>query len=157
MGLAFKLQESRFGQLTYMRVYQGTIKRRDQILDVTSGSNKKIAVPRLVRMTSDDMEEIDSAGAGEIVAMFGVECVSGATFVGGNRKLTMTSMFVPNPVISLSIVPKDRSKADKFTKVSALAFVCVLNAPGDDDTSAVGFAWAKLGRRPPSLAQQGTR
>ena len=64
VALAFKLEEGKFGQLTYMRVYQGTLKRGMNITNVNSG--KKIKVPRIVRMHSDDMEDIESAGAGEV-------------------------------------------------------------------------------------------
>ncbi|RXW17144.1 hypothetical protein EST38_g8711 [Candolleomyces aberdarensis] len=104
VGLAFKLEEGRYGQLTYMRVYQGTLKKSMQIWNARTG--KKIKVPRLVRMHSDEMEDVDSIGPGEICAMFGVECSSGDTFTDGTTSFSMTSMFVPDPVISLSIKPK---------------------------------------------------
>ncbi|MBW0496533.1 hypothetical protein O181_036248 [Austropuccinia psidii MF-1] len=104
VGLAFKLEEGRFGQLTYLRVYQGTLKRGNQIVNVRSG--KRVKVPRLVRMHSDEMEDVDQIKAGEICAMFGVECSSGDTFTDGSLQISMTSMFVPDPVISLSIRPK---------------------------------------------------
>ncbi|KAI5891779.1 translation elongation factor G [Schizophyllum commune H4-8] len=101
LGLAFKLEEGRFGQLTYMRVYQGTLKRAAIIYNARTG--KKVKVPRLVRMHSEEMEDVDSIGPGEICAMFGVECASGDTFTDGTTRLSMTSMFVPEPVISLAI------------------------------------------------------
>lgn len=104
VGLAFKLEEGRFGQLTYMRVYQGTLKKGMQIYNARTG--KKVKVPRLVRMHSDEMEDIESIGPGEICAIFGVECSSGDTFTDGSSSLTMTSMFVPEPVISLAIKAK---------------------------------------------------
>ncbi|KAH9809712.1 P-loop containing nucleoside triphosphate hydrolase protein [Melampsora americana] len=104
VGLAFKLEEGRFGQLTYLRVYQGTLKRGNQITNVRTG--KRVKVPRLVRMHSDEMEDVNEIKAGEICAMFGVECSSGDTFTDGTVQLSMTSMFVPDPVISLSIRPK---------------------------------------------------
>lgn len=104
VGLAFKLEEGRFGQLTYLRVYQGTLRRGHQIVNVRTG--KRVKVPRLVRMHSDEMEDVDQIKAGEICAMFGVECSSGDTFTDGSAQLSMTSMFVPDPVISLSIRPK---------------------------------------------------
>lgn len=103
VGLAFKLEESRFGQLTYIRVYQGTLKKSGTIWNVRTG--KKVKVPRLVRMHSDEMEDIESIGPGEICAIFGVECSSGDTFTDGTVNYSMTSMFVPEPVISLSIKP----------------------------------------------------
>ncbi|TIC06543.1 hypothetical protein E3Q08_00820 [Wallemia mellicola] len=103
VGLAFKLEEGRFGQLTYMRVYQGVLKRGGVIFNARTG--KKVKVPRLVRMHSNDMEDVESIGAGEICAMFGVECSSGDTFTDGTTSYTMTNMFVPDPVVSLSIKP----------------------------------------------------
>ncbi|KAG5335867.1 Elongation factor G, mitochondrial [Termitomyces sp. Mn162] len=101
VGLAFKLEEGRFGQLTYMRVYQGTLKKANTIYNARTG--KKVKVPRLVRMHSNEMEDVDSIGPGEICAMFGVECSSGDTFTDGSTSFSMTSMFVPEPVISLAI------------------------------------------------------
>ncbi|KAG8713025.1 Elongation factor G, mitochondrial [Ceratobasidium sp. 394] len=103
VGLAFKLEEGKYGQLTYMRVYQGSMKRGSVIYNARTG--KKVKVPRLVRMHSDDMEDIDEIGPGEICAIFGVECSSGDTFTDGTTSYSMTSMFVPDPVISLSIKP----------------------------------------------------
>lgn len=87
VGLAFKLEEGRFGQLTYMRVYQGTLKKAMQIWNVRTG--KKVKVPRLVKMHSAEMEEVDSIGPGEICAMFGVECSSGDTFTDGTTSYSM--------------------------------------------------------------------
>ncbi|KIL60069.1 hypothetical protein M378DRAFT_84328 [Amanita muscaria Koide BX008] len=104
LGLAFKLEEGRYGQLTYMRVYQGTLKKGGIIFNARNG--KKVKVPRLVRMHSNEMEDVDSVGPGEICAMFGVECASGDTFTDGSTSLTMSSMFVPEPVISLAIKAK---------------------------------------------------
>ncbi|EDR02488.1 uncharacterized protein LACBIDRAFT_295443 [Laccaria bicolor S238N-H82] len=104
VGLAFKLEEGRFGQLTYMRVYQGTLKKGNQIYNARTG--KKVKVPRLVRMHSNEMEDIESIGPGEICAIFGVECSSGDTFTDGSTSFSMTNMYVPEPVISLSIKPK---------------------------------------------------
>ncbi|KAJ7132875.1 elongation factor G, mitochondrial [Mycena crocata] len=101
VGLAFKLEEGRFGQLTYMRVYQGSLKKANIIYNARTG--KRVKVPRLVRMHSNEMEDIDYIGPGEICAMFGVECSSGDTFTDGSTSFSMTSMFVPEPVISLAI------------------------------------------------------
>ncbi|KAA1473312.1 elongation factor G mitochondrial [Dentipellis sp. KUC8613] len=103
VALAFKLEEGRFGQLTYMRVYQGSMKKGQFIFHARTG--KKIKVPRLVRMHSNEMEDIDEIGPGEICAIFGVDCASGDTFTDGSSSFSMTSMFVPEPVISLSIKP----------------------------------------------------
>lgn len=104
VGLAFKLEEGKYGQLTYMRVYQGTLRKGNLIFNARTG--KKVKVPRLVRMHSKDMEDVDEIGPGEICAMFGVECSSGDTFTDGTTQLSMTSMFVPEPVISLAIKPE---------------------------------------------------
>ncbi|KAI0791242.1 elongation factor G mitochondrial [Abortiporus biennis] len=103
VALAFKLEEGRFGQLTYIRVYQGTLKKSQNIFHARTG--KKVKVPRLVRMHSDEMEDIEEIGPGEICAIFGVECASGDTFTDGTTSYTMSSMFVPEPVISLALKP----------------------------------------------------
>ena len=114
VGYAFKLQQTQFGQLTYMRLYQGTVKKGDFITNVREG--KKIKVPRLVRMMSEKMEDIESAQAGDMVAMFGIDCETGDTFTDGSAQYSMTSMHVPDAVISLSVKPKDKSNSDNFTK-----------------------------------------
>ena len=115
VGLAFKLEDGRYGQLTYMRVYQGTVRKGDTIYNLSAGE-KKVKVPRLVRMHSDEMHDIESASAGDIVALFGIECASGDTFTDGAVKYTMTSMHVPDPVIKLAIAPKDKSNTANFSK-----------------------------------------
>lgn len=114
VALAFKLEDNRFGQLTYMRIYQGTIKKGDFILNATR--DKKVRVPRLVRMSANDMEDIESAQSGDIIATFGVDCASGDTFTDGTIRYTMTSMFVPDAVISLAVAPKDRAGEANFSK-----------------------------------------
>jgi elongation factor G len=78
-----------------------------------------LQVPRLVRMHSDEMEDIQEAASGEICAMFGVDCCSGDTFSDGTHQLVMTSMHVPSPVMSLAIEPKDRAATAQFSKVSS--------------------------------------
>ncbi|KAJ3227903.1 Elongation factor G, mitochondrial [Clydaea vesicula] len=113
VGLAFKLEEGRYGQLTYIRVYQGTLKRGNWLHNIRTG--KRVKVPRLVRMHSNEMEDVESVGSGEICALFGVDCASGDTFTDGSLNYTMTTMFVPSPVISLSIQPKGRESAN-FSK-----------------------------------------
>ncbi|KAJ3343784.1 Elongation factor G, mitochondrial [Gonapodya sp. JEL0774] len=114
VALAFKLEEGRFGQLTYLRVYQGSVKKGGYIVNVKTG--RKVKVPRLVRMHSDEMEDVEEVGSGEICALFGIECASGDTFTDGGVQYSMTSMFVPEPVISLSIEPKAKEASTNFSK-----------------------------------------
>jgi elongation factor G len=114
VGLAFKLDDGRYGQLTYMRIYQGTVNKGDVIFN--SSNDKKVKVPRLVQMHADEMNDVEDAQAGDIVAMFGVDCASGDTFTDGTIKYTMTSMFIPNAVISLAIEPKDKQGLNNFSK-----------------------------------------
>jgi elongation factor G len=115
VGLAFKLEEGRYGQLTYMRIYQGKVSKGDFIVNCSAGQ-KRIKVPRLVRMHADEMKDIETATAGDIVALFGVECASGDTFTDGKINYTMTSMHVPDAVISLAVQPKDKGTVANFSK-----------------------------------------
>ncbi|AFY00632.1 elongation factor G [Bdellovibrio bacteriovorus] len=114
VALAFKLQETPFGQLTYMRVYQGKMGKGDFI--VNQVNKKSVKIPRLVRMHSDKMEDIDVSYAGDIVALFGIDCASGDTFCDENIQASMQSMHVPDSVISLAIAPKDKTAANNFSK-----------------------------------------
>ncbi|MSP24080.1 MAG: elongation factor G [Myxococcales bacterium] len=112
--LAFKLEDGRFGQLTYLRIYQGTLKKGGEITNIRTTKTTKVG--RLVRMHSDDMEDITVASAGDIVAIFGVDCNSGDTFTDGSIWVSMTSMHVPDPVISLTITPKDNKSQGNMSK-----------------------------------------
>ena len=114
VALAFKLEDGQYGQLTYIRVYQGIIKKGAELINVRNG--RKFKVGRLVRMHSNTMEDIVEAPSGDIVALFGIECASGDTFCDPSMNVSMTSMFVPNAVISLSIKPVDKSASDKMAK-----------------------------------------
>ncbi|MBT8495691.1 MAG: elongation factor G, partial [Deltaproteobacteria bacterium] len=114
VALAFKLEDGRYGQLTYLRIYQGALKRDGTLINSRSG--KKLRIGRLVRMHSDEMEDITEAGAGDIVAMFGVDCHSGDTFTDGTVNLSMSAMHVPEPVVSLSIKAKDKGAETKMSK-----------------------------------------
>ncbi|GBU28985.1 elongation factor G [Treponema sp. R8-4-B8] len=114
VALGFKLEDGQYGQLTYVRVYQGKLKKGDELQNTRA--RKKFKVGRLVRMHADSMEDINEGAPGDIVALFGIECASGDTFCGGGLNYAMTSMFVPSPVISLAIMPKDKKSSDQMAK-----------------------------------------
>jgi len=114
VALAFKLEDGQFGQLTYMRIYEGKMIKGENIFN--NGTGKKFKIPRLVRMHSNDMVEIEEAHAGDIVATFGIDCASGDTFGDGTKKYSMESMFIPNPVIELTVRPKDKAGQVNFSK-----------------------------------------
>ena len=122
VGLAFKLEENKFGQLTYVRVYQGKLKKGDYIY--LNNIKKRAKVSRMVKMHANEMEEINEVEAGDIFALFGIECSSGDTVTEGDMKteIMLSSMFVPAPVLSLSIRPKktDAASGTKFLKVKCL-------------------------------------
>lgn len=114
VALAFKLEEGRFGQLTYLRIYEGVMRKGDYMVNINTG--KKIKIPRLVRMHANEMEDIQEAHAGQIVAVFGVDCASGDTFTDGSVRYTMTSMNVPEPVMSLAVSPVSKDSGGQFSK-----------------------------------------
>jgi len=114
VALAFKPDVTPYGQLTYLRIYQGSISKGDDLINTRD--RKKIKVGRLVRMHADEMEDIPWAGAGDIVALFGVDCFSGDTFTDGRVSYAMSSIFVPEPVISLAISPKDNRSITNMAK-----------------------------------------
>lgn len=114
IALAFKLEDGQYGQLTYVRVYQGRIFKGCELTNTRTG--KRIKIGRLVRMHAGAMEDIEEAPVGDIVALFGIDCASGDTFCSSSISASMTSMFVPEPVISLSIEPIDKKAADNLAK-----------------------------------------
>jgi elongation factor G len=141
--LAFKLEDGRYGQLTYTRTYQGTLAKGDTIYNRRTG--KKVKVGRLCRMHSNEMEEIDSCGSGDIVALFGIDCASGDTFTSDGISCSMTSMHIPEPVISLAVIPSDNkaqinmSKAlNRFTKEDPTFKTFVDHETGETIISGMG-------------------
>ena len=122
VGLAFKLQESNFGQLTFIRIYQGKMRKGMNVFNEKTG--KKIKIPRIVRMHSSEMEEVSEVGAGEICAVFGVDCASGDTFTDGTLAYTMVrgpncfvSLFYKKKTLRLMMVFVDfyvRTRASHF-------------------------------------------
>ena len=141
--LAFKLEDGRYGQLTYVRTYQGELNKGDTVYNSRTG--KKVKVGRLVRMHSDEMEEIDECGSGDIVALFGVDCASGDTFTTDEISCSMSSMHIPEPVISLAVIPVDNkaqinmSKAlNRFTKEDPTFKTFVDHETGETIISGMG-------------------
>lgn len=114
--MAFKITQEQFGQLTYTRIYQGTLHKGDTVYN--SRTKKRIRMGRMVRMNSNDRENIDEAKAGDIVAMVGVDCASGDTFVGSDdlSNVSLEGIHVPIPVIELSIKAKDKDQQARMSK-----------------------------------------
>lgn len=114
VGMAFKIVEDPYGQLTFMRIYQGTIEKGQPYVNQRTGKTERFA--RIVRMHSNKREEIDSAGAGDIIAVTGIDCASGDTYAKEREFCSLENIFVPIPVIKISIAPKSRDDSDKLSK-----------------------------------------
>ena len=114
VGMAFKIVEDPYGQLTYMRIYQGTIEKGQMYINQRTGRKDRFS--RILRMHSDKREEMDSASAGDIVAVMGIDCASGDTYAATQKMCTLESMFIPEPVIKIAVTPKERSGGDKLGK-----------------------------------------
>jgi len=114
VALAFKLEDSSYGQLTYIRIYQGSVRRSTELYNART--RKTFRVGRLIRMHADKMDDIEEAACGDIVVLFGIDCASGDTFTDPGLNLTMTSIYVPEPVISLALAPADSKSSSSMAK-----------------------------------------
>jgi elongation factor G len=114
VGMVFKIVDETFGQLSYARIYQGRVKKGQKYRNART--NQELRVGRIVRMHADDREDVEEAGPGEIVALVGVDCASGDTFCGEGINVSMESIFVADPVISLSVIPASSQDQDRMAK-----------------------------------------
>ncbi|MBD2579159.1 elongation factor G [Oscillatoria sp. FACHB-1406] len=114
VGLAFKLTDDEFGQLTYVRIYAGRIVKGTRVINSRTGS--PVRVSRIVRLHADERQDIENAEAGDIVAFMGVDCASGDTLCAPERVLSLEAMFVPEPVITLAITPKSQEDSVRMAK-----------------------------------------
>jgi elongation factor G len=114
VGMAFKIVEDPFGQLTFMRIYQGKISKGEMYINQRTAKKERFS--RIVRMHADKREEVDTASAGDIVAIMGIDCASGETYSNDRDYCTLETMFVPQPVIKVAVTPASRADADKMSK-----------------------------------------
>src|SRR5262249_3345132 len=103
VAMAFKLVDESFGQLTFMRIYQGTVRRGERYTNTRTG--REVRFSRLVRMHANSRSEIESAPAGDIIAVVGMECASGDTVCGEGVNYSLEAIHVPEPVIELALRP----------------------------------------------------
>ena len=110
VGMAFKIVEDPFGQLTFMRIYQGTIEKGGTYFNQRSGRKERFS--RVLRMHSDKREEVDKAYAGDIVAVMGIDCASGDTYAEQPKYCSLENMFIADPVIKVAVSPVDRGSSE---------------------------------------------
>ncbi|MBC1240659.1 elongation factor G [Nostoc sp. 2RC] len=125
VALAFKLTVESFGQLTYIRIYSGTLKPGDTVYNSRTG--QRVQIGRLVRMHANKREEVKVATAGDIVALLGVDCASGDTLCTGETLVSLEKMYVPEPVITLAITPKKQEDSDGFANAKGERLSKALN------------------------------
>ncbi len=116
-AMAFKTVVETFGQLTFVRLYQGTLRKGESLVNVRTG--KAVRFGRLVRIHANQRKDIDLAQAGEIVGVLGLDCYSGDTFASDGFDVRLESFEVADPVVELSIAPKNRDDADKLAAALA--------------------------------------
>ena len=114
VAMAFKIVDDEYGQLTYTRIYQGKIEKGGTYFNQRTGKKERFS--RIVRMHSDKREEVDTAEAGDIVAVMGIDCASGDTYCDTSGFCTLENIFVADPVIKISIEPQSRDDSDKLSK-----------------------------------------
>ncbi|MBQ0730655.1 MAG: elongation factor G, partial [Oleispira antarctica] len=112
-ALAFKIMDDRFGALTFIRIYSGKLKKGDTILNSFTGKTERIG--RMCEMEADERKELDAAQAGDIIAIVGMKNVqTGHTLCDPKHECTLEAMVFPEPVISISVTPKDKGGAEKM-------------------------------------------
>jgi elongation factor G len=114
VAMAFKLVEEQFGQVTYMRIYQGTLKKGTFYYNARKKRKERIS--RILRVHADEKEDIDAAAAGDIVAVMGIECATGDTYCDEGTNFSLESIYAAEPVIDLAISPAKRVDQDKLGK-----------------------------------------
>ena len=114
VGLAFKLIDDAFGQLTYTRLYAGTLHKGDRLYN--SRTQQLVRVNRMVRIEAEKRQELDSATVGEIVGLLGVDCASGDTLCAPEVNLSLEGILTPEPVVTLALTPKSQEDVDRIAK-----------------------------------------
>ena len=112
-ALAFKIMDDRYGALTFVRIYSGMLKKGDTILNSFTGKSERVG--RMVEMHADERTELSSAQAGDIIAIVGMKNVqTGHTLCDPKHECTLEPMIFPEPVISISVTPKDKASTEKM-------------------------------------------